>query len=510
MANDFRARGAAARNKVSLKRQRAYLALADTRGKGRGIVPEVPPCLFRTGSVVWAAATSITAQYVLADDRVYWQEKPGTSGGTKPTSRAGYVIDNSLYLSFMGELAPVAFAISTAMVLGRRFYANGNEYKVTVAGTTSGAGTGPSTAAGGTDGTVTYIYLGPQTKPVATFSASAPAGTTSQAGYTSSKVTIMGGVAFDDTGNGRRQIRSLSSDGIAPSAGGGKFATQSDAPLMGFYFYNRFRGNVWVDGELVVVAEDQTVDLAFLNLDFTGMPRKMRSFVFEVSSETQFIGLYATAFDTFAPYVPDNAIKAVWLGDSFVEPRQNGLSYANRMSGLLGIEDLRVSGLGGTGLVQTNGALVNYQSRFAVDVVNAAPDFVFIQMTPNDQNGVPGSWSTATVNAALASLIARARAAGIVPVVVGPWNNRGAQSATVVTFNTDAQTLCSSLGVAFVSWMDFITDGGFVGSPSGSGNSLYYTEKDGTHPSFSGAKYRAQRLAPMLTAAIAASVSTLE
>lgn len=274
-----------------------------------------------------AASQRLHGAYLSADALVYLVEKTGTSGAVKPTSRAAYIIDNSVFLSFMGELVAVAYGNSLVMVLGQRFYANAQEYVVTVAGTTAAAGSGPATAAGGTDGTVSYSYGGPQTRPVLSFSAAAPAGTTAQAGYNSAKVTILSGVAVDDVGNGRREVRNVSSNGVGASGIGGKFAFRSDAPLLGFYYYDKLRGNVWVEGELVAAVDDTIVALSFCNFDFTGLPRKQRDFVIEVTAGAKFIAVYATAFDSVAAYIPDSAARAVLLGDSFAEARALALSY---------------------------------------------------------------------------------------------------------------------------------------------------------------------------------------
>ena len=79
-------------------------------------------------------------------------------------------------------------------------------------------------------------------------------------------------------------------------------------------------------------------------------------------------------------------------------------------------------------------------------------------------------------------------------VVMNQWTNRGALSGAYASADTALRAALTAASVPQVLWDDFTTDGGSVGSPSGTGNSLYHTGSDGTHPTPLGHDMRARRL----------------
>lgn len=92
---------------------------------------------------------------------------PSYTPGTKSrfdTTSAARGLSASLYrFAVIGaRLNAPAWATSAAKVIGDYVTANGNLYRATVAGNTSGAGSGPTHTSGtATDGTVTWLYVQP-------------------------------------------------------------------------------------------------------------------------------------------------------------------------------------------------------------------------------------------------------------------------------------------------------------------------------------------------------------
>lgn len=460
----------------------------------------------------WASTTAVTlGKRLRSNSYVWFIELAGTTGSTAPTSRDNYITDGTAILSFNGELAPVQYANSAVYVLGQRFYANGNEYRVTTAGTTSGSGAGPTGFGTGTDGTVNWLFVGPQRLPgvaIATGANEAAVvmsglATTPTLSPSSANCTTLGGDAFDTSGGfGQFMISTVSYDGNTRSqAGCASYCTRTDAPKLSLVFYSTMTATIWVDGELVVYAKDNGTYNA-VNLDFTGLPRKMRDIRVEATT-CKFQGFYATGFDAFTAYTPASTMRAVWIGDSFIEPNYDSFGLAQILGRELGIEHFRTTGAGSTGILDDNtgAGYVNYTNRWKADVLNYAPDVVLIQLTKNDS-----LQSSSAVRAALDALVLRTQAElpNAKIVIVGVWNNRGALTGNDLAMNSDGAAVAALRGCQFVDWSNFLTDGGYVGTASGTGNSKFYTSSDGTHRSLSGHRYSAARLKPLLIRALEA------
>lgn len=472
---------------------------AGARHRAKFSLPDEIPCY---GVPARANLTAVSLFTPIAiDNRVYWVIDAGTTGAAPPTAtKSNYIVDGSAVLAYIGYLAPVAYANNLALVLDQLFVANGRVYRVTVAGTTSGAGSGPTLPTGGTDGTVDYAYVSEQTMPIVTEAGSAPGGTTEQVAWDSAKMTKLGGTFVQIGANPRGALFSASPDGNAyttGSGGGGVFATVTDAPLWAFAYFNRAQALCFVDGQLAAYVYNQTAAGRYITFDSRGMVRKAREYRIDVDQQTQFFGCYATGADSFDAYVPKNGRKAVIITDSFGGYHPFG--YTNRLGHQLGIEDWRIASMGGTGVLWTGG-LVNYGGRFTVDVINHNPDYVIIQLTQNDRQGViAGTFTEAQVKAATGALIDRCR--NEIPnaqVLLMPvWNNRGALTGIELTLYNDAVALAAEKNVPLIDWSAFSTDGGFAGSLSGSGNSGQYIAGDGTHPTYHGHWNRADRLEPL-------------
>lgn len=480
---------------------------------GKYELPELVPCAI-TGITARATATAYTLGTFRTQDALVLNcIKAGTSSGsaTLTITDPAYIVDNTTIWAVFGKLAPVAFANNLAMAKGQEFAAGGLMYEVTVAGTTHASDPAPSLPAGGTHGGVTYAYIGKQTLPLVTSGAdggAAPSGTTSQAGWNSTKFTVKGGSLAQVSPNQRGTLVSVNPDGAGAYAyndnGSGSMLYQTDAPLWSLQYYSWDNGSYhWIDGRLAAFTyATGTFAVRHIAFDATGLPRATRNVRHKIDQSMQLMGIFAKGDDTLRPWSGYSPLKAVSLGDSFCESKD---SWPGRVGDLLGIEDWRVSGLGGTGVLRANGASVNYRDRLTVDCIAHNPDIVLICSTQNDQNGVPGTYSVQDVIDTFAAMVARIRSETKAEVVcMGMWNNRGPlASGTAYDIDVGIEALCTTLGVPYIKWRDLLTDGGYVGALSGTGSSGRHTGQDGVHPATPyGARLRARDAAPRILGAI--------
>ena len=463
------------------------------------VIPEALPW---AGLTAWAATTAYASQAkVSLNGYAYECLTPGTSGATGPSGSGYYISDGTVYWMYIGVVATKAYSDALALNLNETFASSGNLYQVTTAGTTSGA-TGPSTKVAGTSGTVSYSYLGPQTQPIISDTATQPAGTTNQLNWNAANLTILGGADFVQVGaNPRAAISTVSYDGTTKGAGGfGYLGIRTDAPFGGFSYFNTSATAVYVDGTLIAIAYYQGAAAnRFIQIDSTGLPRRFRDIRIGLSNSTQVYGYYATGFDSFDAYIPKNPLTLVAVGDSFAEP--GPLGYLHRLTAGLGIEAFCSSGSGGTGALgtTTSPARVCYLDRWTQDVIRRAPDIVILQGTGNDATNITSKlYTTAQVLAAYETMIRRVQQElpQTLVIVLGLWNNRGTLPEPNLTINAQLTLLAKRLNVPYLDWSTYISDGGLPGSPSGTGNSLYYTRSDGTHRTQTGDKYSAERLLP--------------
>jgi hypothetical protein len=126
-----------------------------------------------TGAGVNAKAHAVSTVYIANEmaesgGNVYACVVAGTSGAASPPTGTGFV-DGTVTFGYLEAAASfggtsVAYANSTAYAVGAYVNAGGNIYVVRVAGTSAGAGAGP-TGTYITDGTVQWDYY----RPLATF-----------------------------------------------------------------------------------------------------------------------------------------------------------------------------------------------------------------------------------------------------------------------------------------------------------------------------------------------------
>ena len=277
----------------------------------------------------------------------------------------------------------------------------------------------------------------------------------------------------------------------------------SDAPTIEFNgLYDKFR--VFVDEldgkgwQLAGQSLGDSVSMLFVPISFGS--RKTRCYRLE-TGYIQFVGIKTSAIDTVLP-LPSETLSAVLIGDSFSEgsgatqPELDG--YPRKLAWLFGLPKLRISGSGGTGILQNFSPRVNYQTRFSVDVLSSSPDLVFIQCTRNDE-----LFSAQEQVNGLLSLIGRCRSVGAMPIVIGVWNTASVSSIAAAN-NAALKAATIASGCIYLDWYDLINGGGHVGATTGTGNGdLLICAADTTHPSDLGHTVRASYLSALLAAAVA-------
>ncbi|PZU10273.1 SGNH/GDSL hydrolase family protein [Sphingomonas sp.] len=230
------------------------------------------------------------------------------------------------------------------------------------------------------------------------------------------------------------------------------------------------------------------------------------------------------------PVRSPDSIVALVTGDSYSE----GFGSQYRFMGawpataatLLGVDDMRIVALGGTGYIQTNSTTGAPKIADQVAVWKLSnPDLVAsngamsaVSMVINA--GGYNDWSNTSAAIAAAGLDAwtkeRATAPNALIVVTGPWAG--------VHGEADTKTLAdeAALKAAFLTWADpnslfvpinsdpapWITGTGKVGGTTGDGNAdtLMANESPRVHPSFAGHQWIARRVAAAIRAYLAAPV----
>jgi lysophospholipase L1-like esterase len=244
----------------------------------------------------------------------------------------------------------------------------------------------------------------------------------------------------------------------------------------------------------------------YLTMDWTGV-RAPRLYRIEITATNPayFHSVYVGATDSIWASTP-YPVNAICMGDSFTEPtfgdatpvdkRFDGM--AQRLGRLLGIQDFRICGSGGTGFVQTNvpTGRGNFQTRLSADVLTKGPfDLVILFGSGNDGG------NTATLPAATANLLTQIRAGNpnAKIIVVGSWR-KGSDAGLDAYY--DAVDVAIRAGIdlsgvpcGFISQAGWITGTGKTGALTGVGNADLFTGADGTHPTQAGHIYRSFRLA---------------
>lgn len=243
--------------------------------------------------------------------------------------------------------------------------------------------------------------------------------------------------------------------------------------------------NMWVDDRPISLTDFNCADgggsgaaNAYTKFDFTNAGgRKMRKIRLIMSGANDFTGINFGPSGTVVQYSPLENFKTMFFGDSWIEPtgagyRSGGLGGS--LARLMGIENYLNSGVGGTGIIQSNGSRPNWQNRIA-DITDYAPDFVFMPLSINDNGqlvNIPAAYAAFT--SALQDALPNS-----VLFFTGPAN----PSANAPSDATAAAMLAAVNSVADPK-RTFTIDTynpskpfsgtGAVGAPSGSGNQDFY------------------------------------
>lgn len=485
------------------------------------------PWLALTGA--WAASSAVTAGQLRSNGgRAYLCVKSGTtaaSGGPTGTAAGVHIADNT---------AAWAYYVGT---IGDRVSNNGNVYEITTAGVPATSGGPTGLGEGIADGSITWAYVGKQTAPAI----SGPVAS-HNASYTKA-YTITGAagvfhadgtVPFRWSGGAPRTSVfgndcTMQAANTAPSGGnlGGTYNAYYGMATFDFegtkFELKLFMGNVnpvsvIVDGRycdyiLPSVNDSGTQHLIF---DFTnvqsqtgiaGGTGRQRRRITIVTEQHLYQGVNCLPIDTISyPSVTDNFSCAL-IGDSQSTGTNTRAqdSFSVQLMHLLGLPDMMICGVGGTGMVNA-GAATAYIGHAVSDLqqLNSFRPLgaIFIQSSQNDAS------LSASLGGAAAALFQALRAAFTeIPIfVIGNLTGGSivlstAQSTETIIANAVAAQQATGDDLIFFipaandplgAW---ITGTGSAAAPNGSGNADADYGSDGTHLSASGHSLVARRIA---------------
>lgn len=302
----------------------------------------------------------------------------------------------------------------------------------------------------------------------------------------------------------------------------------TDAPKLAIgVSYNPTPANIIIDGRRLMPGGFQGSgggNPAYYVLDFAAAGgRKQRTITIEDYGNIAFAGVWVDAASTVAAPAPAHAIRAAFFGSSIecggnAFPLRGDLGWPAQAAKLLGWEDARNLGLGGTGYINSQGgSSLNYAQHLA-DAVAIAPDVVVVGGPINDELQDP-----AVLKAAAVGFLGQVRTAlphaliialGTFPAASGPSTSAIASEqaiADAVQQLTDPLTYFVPLSTA--GGGSFITGTGNVSAPTGRGNADLYISDDGTHPDQAGidyiAHYYAERISTLVIQHIGIGAATL-
>lgn len=315
-----------------------------------------------------------------------------------------------------------------------------------------------------------------------------------------------------------------------PLYGGHTIRMMTDAPKLAIkfgYVSSAYAYQVFIDGAPVTL--DPVVGNAGLYLTMV-FPSSGRARLVEICMRAGVGSIYvAQPYRVWKPGVRP-APKILVMGDSYAMttsydnsgnalPGEYGMYH--RMPGDLGVVNMSVDGVGGTGYIFRNAGGIgapnnNYADRLA-SAIALAPDVLIIH--GGGANDLANGYTTAQIITAATNLFQAARAGlpnaklvfieGFAPPVFGSFN------ASYTTIRAGVQANCMNTGVYYVdvSTTDpWLSGTGYYGATNGTGNSDIYVGPDGTHLLAKGSDYLRSRMADRLRAILAdngALVNTL-
>lgn len=225
----------------------------------------------------------------------------------------------------------------------------------------------------------------------------------------------------------------------------------------------------------------------------------------ELSHNLQIVGVNIGPTDTLLPTVKRRAARLYAVTDSFGDGSTTGSAltaldtYPSTLAAMLGIQDLYLNGVGGTGWLNA-GSQSTYGPRITADIAawtGDAPDIVLLQGTVNDGAAAAAN-STNLVTAVQASITAvRAAWPHALLVVTGNIRPSAPLGGNDLTVNTAMISAASTAADLFIdaSAEGWFSGLGHVGATTGTGNADVMDSSDATHPTQLGADYIASRIA---------------
>jgi hypothetical protein len=247
-----------------------------------------------------------------------------------------------------------------------------------------------------------------------------------------------------------------------------------------------------------------TAGNGFINIDFrsTGVRtlRKIRLIV-KQSTSLAFGRFYIAPGDSVFASSNPNGYRMCIVGDSITAgsssgPSIAGNSFAYQFANLIGCNDVVQNAAGGTGFtVDSSGSQLTYIGRVA-DVIDLAPDIVYIHGAYNDQ-----PTASATRIAAMVAYMRAVRAGLPNAIIIITGTYGGAIIASMIAVENDQITAVEQFADNRTYFIPVSTDvipwmsgTGNLTAPNGSGNSdIYVGPSDAAHPSNMGISYWAKR-----------------
>lgn len=286
-----------------------------------------------------------------------------------------------------------------------------------------------------------------------------------------------------------------------------------DDDLVVLYCGGPNAGQLFIDGVLAGEYDTMFQNATWTSIKFpTKKPR-----LIEIRTNSSFNAIYCRANRKIWKPKPVDGPRLLAVGDSLFQPTifTDGVNAADKpykgwwqqIGPLLGIRDVLVDGVGGTGFLRESsaGASNNFNQRFNTYDKPFNPDIV---VTAGGTNDVFLGNTNDQIKAAMKTWFLNARSAwpkaklvmlgGIKPATLWPADahTRYADIANLLLADTDIK----KAGMYVIdTWSDpWLTGTGKDTATNGSGNNDFYTGNDAVHLNVSGNRYMAGRTAERL------------
>jgi lysophospholipase L1-like esterase len=275
-----------------------------------------------------------------------------------------------------------------------------------------------------------------------------------------------------------------------------------------FVFYLRGSGSytgIEVDGaddwSRLYTAPDG--NFHFYTVQFNSRAR--RQITLKMGANYQFGGIYVPPAAGVWPGVLPKQIRMIVVGDSFSEDSAS-TGWSSGLMRLIQNVDVWASAVGSTGYVnQGTIGRTNFQARIFPDVITNSPDYVVFAGGINDIAGTTNAASSNLLYSTCLNIYQEVRSSlpACKIVVLGPFWPRTPPtdlSDPVYAVNGAISNACVDAGIGS-NYIDTISDPWVTGvwNQPGSGNAVYYTSADGTHPTQEGHWNIAYHVASELT-----------